>query len=216
MAAIEIKPSATIEQDGKYLKLKLWFCRALYANVHEPRPGTPGDARNPPKPPLFDCEFLLPKDAPGANEIAKTIWESGKETYKGAKWKLAVISNADKEIADAREQGSEISEALAMKAGHWVIKANSAVDKPPKTRGIIYSGCYAHAIIAVSTYPAINGGLPGVKGYLNGVAFAADGERLGGARVDLDQEFGPAPEQAQNDDFGPEPARHSSNDDLPF
>jgi hypothetical protein len=101
-------------------------------------------------------------------------------------------------------------------------------------KGVIYSGCYAGAVIMLAKYDTNDSttGQPvrGIKGYLNGVQFHGDGERIGGGACDVEDELGmPTPQQAppalpgDDDDFAAGaytgssmPKRHTSDDDLPF
>ena len=63
--------------------------------------------------------------------------------------------------------------------------------------GVIYSGCYVNAVLGISgyTYGKVK---KGVKAYLNGVQFVADGERFG---ADAMSDFDELDEDGDDDDF---------------
>jgi hypothetical protein len=186
-----IAPRATIEEDRGYLKLKIWACRTMYANVNSPREKN-GVLKG------FDCTFLLPKTAEGAEGSIKTIREYGAKKFGPRGWKCPLIKDGDKVYAEELETAggdvSKVSGTTLLKQGHWVIEANSSLARPPVAKGVIYSGCYAGAVIGVAPYDFTDQQsqekVKGVKGYLNGVQFHGDGERLGGGAVNVEDELG--------------------------
>lgn len=212
-----------VKGENGRVTLKIWGARAFYANVNKPRPATANSRGG------YDCEFLVPKDAPGALEAVKEIMALGTSAFPGSKWKCAIVSNPDKEIAAMEEMGQVPTPSLKQKAGNWVFKANAGIDHPPSVAGTIYSGCYAGAVIGVAKYDVtdkITGAKAiGIKGFLNGAQFHGDGERLGGGTLNVMDELGvPTPHQAlpSEDDFtaglpGYEgQSATAPSDDLPF
>ena len=216
------KTTAKVEQTKRGLTLKLWGCRTMYANVNRPRKAADG------KPPKYDCEFLLPKTAEGADEVVKAIRELGAKTFSGAAWKCAAVRDGDKEIQEKRDMGSEIDDTMKLRAGCWIIRANAGIEYPPQVLGNIYSGCYAGAVIGLSKYEAPDKSSRGIKGYLNGVQFHGDGEAFGGGATDVAAMLGMATPESNNlpslpeNDFtaglpGFGSAKPSADDsDLPF
>ncbi len=201
-----IPAQATIEEEGQYFKLKLWGCRTLYANVNRPR------EKNG-EPVGYDCEWLLPKEAPGATAVSDTIRKAGIAKFGTKGWKSAVIKDGDRMLADEEAVAGvgNASDSAKMRAGHWVISANSGIAKPPAVKGIIYSGCYSGAVIMVQAYDFFSKQdqrqVKGVKGYLNAAQFHGHGQPLGVTAIDVEDELGvPTPPQdsvtQQPEDFG--------------
>lgn len=214
--------TAKVEPARRGFTLKLWGCRTMFANVNKPRPAKDG------KPATYDCEFLLPKTAAGAAEAIKAIRDFGAQTYNKTAWKAVVVRDGDKEIQDILDMGGEVDEVRGLKRGHWVIRANAKADYPPSVSGVIYSGCYAGAVIGLAPYEAPDKSSRGIKGYLNGVQFQGDGEALSGSgATNVESELGvptPAssnlPELPGEDDFTAGlpgfGANHDRDDSLPF
>lgn len=219
-------PEAKIVEEGGRVKIILWGCRTQYANVMQPRAATAAAPGKSAKPAQYDCEFLLPKSAIGAEAAVAKIRELGAKRFPGKKWHSALVQDGDRVIADLEASGVDVSGNKGLRRGHWIFKANSGVDKKPNVGGNIYSGCYAGASINVAPYE--NESI-GIKGYLNAVQFQGDGEALSGGSVNLNDEFGMATPQSSvvpdaGDDFIAEMAQYAApnkpvdtaNDDLPF
>lgn len=221
-----------IVTDARGTSLKIFGARTMYANVNKPRPSTSEKEGG------YDCEFAIPKEAPGVKEAVAFICAQAKLHFPGATPKLAIMQLPDIEIRNLTEQGLDVPEHLKSKAGMVVFKGNSSSKVPPSVSGNIYSGCYAGAMIGVAKYDAKDKKSGqrffGIKGYLNIVQFQGDGEPFSGRVVNVEDVFGVAtpestqvvesdPQAEQHDDFtagmpgyGAAPSKPQGEDDLPF
>ena len=196
------KPTARVEEARRGLILKVWGCRTMYANVNKPRVPKDGKAGG------YDCEFMLPKDADGAMESIKAIREFGIKTFGKTAWKAAILRDGDKEIQDRLDNGLEVDDIFRLRAGHFIIRANTGLNNPPQVAGNIYSGCYAGAVIGVATFEAPDKSSRGIKGFLNGCQFQGDGEAFSGNVTSIEEMMGMPtplsnvlPEMPAGDDF---------------
>lgn len=187
-----LKPKIELRKEGNDYVLVVHNCRTMYANVSQPRTNDSGEATE------YSCDFLVPKDAEGMEAVKAEIRTLGTQKFGGPGWKCPVLKDGDRTYNDFVEQGGDKDDKmkLAIK-GHYVISANTKMrDRStgaliaPITKGIIYSGCFASAKANIKPYDFTDkqtgSRAYGIKGYLNGVVFKADGEPLGRQAVSLD------------------------------
>lgn len=174
-------------------KVMLRNVRLSYEHIFTP---TKFDDNSEPK---YSATFIVPKDHPDAAIVKRAMLEAGKEEFPdafgGAAWPKGYscsLKDADK---DTDSMGVVLAEKNEAYKGSYILEANSTRrpvalnrDKSSLTEddGVIYSGCYVNASIAMAgyTYGKIK---KGVKSYLNGVQFVKDGERFGSdAAADFD------------------------------
>ena len=202
------KPTALVEEARRGLNLKVWGCRTMYANVNKPRAPKDGKQGG------YDCEFLLPKDADGAMEAIKAIRDFGVRTYGKNAWQLSIVRDGDREIQMKLDAGRQfdpafdLDDTFKLRAGHFVIRANTGLNNPPSVAGTIYSGCYAGASIGVATFEAPDKSNRGIKGFLNYCQFQGDGEAFSTASASVEDVMGMPtplssnlPEMPAGDDF---------------
>ena len=157
----------------------------------------------------YSATFIIPKDHQDVATLKRAFFEAGQESFpsdfKGTGWPKGYtcgLKDADK---DTDSNGEILAEKNPAYKGCYIIEANS-VHRPlainrnkaavTEEDGIIYSGCYVNASLGIAgyTYGKVK---KGVKAYLNGVQFVADGERFGSdAMSDFDELDG-----ADGDDF---------------
>lgn len=139
----------------------------------------------------FSATFIIPKDHQDLPALRKALFEAGTEKYPnaftGKTWPTGytcALKDGDK---DTDQEGVLLCEKNPEYAGAFVLKADSTrrpviIDRKKaavtEEDGIIYSGCYINASIAAAGYE-FGKVKKGVKCYLNGVQFVADGERFG-------------------------------------
>lgn len=148
----------------------------------------------------YSATFIIPKDHQDVATLKRTLVEAGKETFpsdfNGNGWPKGYtcgLKDADK---DTDSNGEILAEKNPAYKGCYIIEANS-VRRPltinrnkaavTEEDGIIYSGCYVNASLGIAgyTYGKVK---KGVKAYLNGVQFVADGDRFGSdAMSDFDE-----------------------------
>lgn len=187
-----LKPKIEIVTEEKDTVLRVHNCRTMYAHVSAPREDEHG------QPFEYSCDLLVPKDAEGIEQVKVEIRNMGSKKF-GTGWKCPVLKDGDRAYADFVDQGGDKDDKMkCLLRGHYIISANTKMKDrntgrliPPVTKGSpIYSGCYASAKIKVSPYDFSeqNTGnrVFGIKGYLNGMVFKADGEPLGRPPVSLD------------------------------
>lgn len=152
--------------------------------------------------PKYSATFIIPKDHADLPALRRALFEAGAEKFPAAfnakAWPAGytcALKDGDKDTNDA---GEVLSEKNPEYAGAFVFKASAAASRRPLTigrkkeaiteaDGIIYSGCYVNASIAVAGYE-FGKIKKGVTAYLNGVQFVADGERFGSdALSDFDE-----------------------------
>lgn len=139
----------------------------------------------------YNATFIIPKDHADAAALRKALFEAGQEKYpqafKGNAWPngyTCALKDGDK---DTDQEGIILSEKNPEYAGCYVLRADSirrpvVIDRKKaaltEDDGVIYSGCYVNVSLGVATYE-FGKVKKGVKCYLNGVQFFADGERFG-------------------------------------
>lgn len=159
--------------------------------------------------PKYSATFIIPKDHPDLPTIKRAMFMAGEEEFpadfKPGTWPKGYtcgLKDADKETDN---NGDLLCEKQPAYKGCYVIEANS-VNRPlainrnksavTEADGIIYSGCYVNASIGIAGY-TFGKVKKGVKAYLNGVQFCADGDRFGSdALSDFD-----ALDEVDEDDF---------------
>lgn len=176
-------------------KLVIRNVRLSYEHIFTP---TKFDDNAPAK---YSATFILPKDHQDLKAIKTALFGAGQESFpsdfiSGASWPKGYtcgLKDADK---DTDANGEILAEKNPAYKGCYIIEANST-NRPltvnrnkaavTEQDGIIYSGCYVNASLGISgyTYGKVK---KGVKAYLNGVQFVADGERFGSdAMSDFDE-----------------------------
>lgn len=152
--------------------------------------------------PKYSATFIIPKDHQDLPALRRALVEAGAEkfptAFNGKAWPTGytcALKDGDK---DVNGNGEILSENNPEYAGCYVFKASAAATRRPLTigrkkeaiteaDGIIYSGCYVNASVAVAGYE-FGKIKKGVTAYLNGVQFVADGERFGSdAMSDFDE-----------------------------
>lgn len=158
----------------------------------------------------YSATLIIPKDHQDVGTIKRALYEAGQESFPSdfvgktgwPKGYTCGLKDADK---DTDSTGELLAEKNPAYKNSYIIEANS-VNRPlvinrnkaaiTEQDGIIYSGCYVNVSLGISgyTYGKVK---KGVKAYLNGVQFVADGERFGSdAMSDFDELDG-----ADDDDF---------------
>lgn len=187
------------------IKIKLRNVRLSYEHIF-----TPTKFDDNQETAKYSATFIIPKDHADVPAIKKALMEAGKETFPadfqtGAwpKGYTCGLKDADK---DTDSNGEVLAEKNEAYKGCYIIEANSvrrplAIDRKKaavtEEDGVIYSGCYVNAVLGISgyTYGKVK---KGVKAYLNGVQFVADGERFG---ADAMSDFDELDEDGDDDDF---------------
>lgn len=166
-------------------KLVLRNVRMSYEHVFTP---TKFDDNSDPK---FGTTAIIPKNHPDLKAARTAFLEAGKETFpdafSGAGWPRGYscgLKDADTEVD---QNGTLLAEKNPAYAGCYILEANSSKrplvmnrNKSALTEedGVIYSGCYVNLSLNIAGY-TFGKVKKGVKAYLNGVQFVADGERFG-------------------------------------
>ena len=139
----------------------------------------------------YSATLIIPKDHPDLATLKRTLLEVGAEEYPKAfavkGWPVGftcALKDADKET---NMSGKVLSEANPEYKGCYILNADSTrrplvvgrkKEAITEKDGIIYSGCYINVSLGIATYE-FGKVKKGVKAYLNGVQFVADGERFG-------------------------------------
>lgn len=171
-------------------KIMLRNVRLSYEHIFNP---SAFDDKSDPK---YSAVFIVDKNHPDLPALKKALLEAGAEKYPaaftGTSWPkgyTCALKDADK---DTNELGEVLAENNPEYAGCYIIRADSTrrpltIDRKKaavtEADGVIYSGCYVNASIAAGAYE-FGKVKKGVKCYLNGVQFVADGERFGGDASD--------------------------------
>jgi hypothetical protein len=144
------------------------------------------------QPAKFSATFIIPKDHPDLPMVKKAMLEAGEETFgtafnaKGG-WPRGFTCSLKDADVEVNGLGEVLSEKNPAYKGCYILEANSTrrpvvVDRKKaavtEEDGIVYSGCYVNASLAADGY-TFEKVKRGVKCYLNGVQFVADGERFG-------------------------------------
>lgn len=223
-----LKPKIELKKEGNNIILAVHNCRAMYANVNQPRTNDAGQATE------YSCDFLVPKDAEGMTAVKDEIRTLGLQKFGGPGWKCPALKDGDKVYNEFVEQGGDKDDKMkSALRGHFVVSMNTKMrDKTtgvlvaPITVGTIYGGCYASAKGNLKPYDFVDKETKarayGVKCYLSGVMFKADGEPLGRQAISLDDLGEPGVSTAAPaadygyEDPGPAAAGKGDDSDLPF
>ena len=148
----------------------------------------------------YSATFIIPKDHADLPSLKRALFEAGQEEFpadfKPGSWPKGYTCGLKDADAETDSNGDVLAEKNPAYKGCYIIEANS-VNRPltinrnksavTEADGIIYSGCYVNASLGIAgyTYGKVK---KGVKAYLNGVQFVADGERFGSdALSDFDE-----------------------------
>lgn len=140
----------------------------------------------------YSATLIIPKDHPDVKALKTALFEAGQEKYPAAfvsgkgwpKGYTCALKDAD---SDLNAEGETLAEKNPEYKGCYILKADSTrrpvvVDRGKaaltEADGVIYSGCYINVSTAAAAYE-FGKVKKGVKCYLNGVQFVADGERFG-------------------------------------
>lgn len=176
------------------VKIKLRNVRLSYEHIFQP--SSFDDSQEP----KYNATFIIPKDHPDVPAIKRALFEAGAEKFpadfRPGSWPkgyTCVLKDADK---DTDQEGTLLAEKNPEYAGCYVIKADTTrrpliIDRKKgavtEEDGIIYAGCYVNVSLGIAGYE-FGKVKKGVKAYLNGVQFVADGERFGSdALSDFDE-----------------------------
>ena len=166
-------------------KVMLRNVRLSYEHIFTP---TAFDDKSEPK---YSATFIIPKDHTDLPAVKRAMLEAGQETFAGdfvgTSWPKGFTCSLKDADTAVDANGDILAEKNPAYKGCFVLEANSTrrpivVDRRKaavtEADGIIYSGCYVNASLAAAgyTYGKVK---KGVKCYLNGVQFVADGERFG-------------------------------------
>ena len=150
--------------------------------------------------PKYSATLIIPKDHNDLPALRRALFEAGQEkfpqAFAGTTWPTGytcALKDGDK---DVNQDGTLLSEKNPEYAGCFILKADST-NRPlvfgrrkealTEQDGVIYSGCYINVSAAAAGYE-FGKVKKGVKCYLNGVQFVADGERFGSdASSDFDE-----------------------------
>lgn len=140
----------------------------------------------------YSAVFIIPKDHNDLPAVKRAMFEAGQEAFsadfvKPGEWPRGFTCGLKDADVDTNSLGDVLAEINPEYKGCYIISANSArrpnvVNRKnhPLTEedGVIYSGCYVNASLNAAgyTYGKIK---KGVKCYLNGVQFVADGAKFG-------------------------------------
>lgn len=159
--------------------------------------------------PKYNATLIIPKDHTDVAALRRALYEAGQEkfptAFTGKGWPTGytcALKDGDK---DTDQEGVLLNEKNPEYAGCYVLRADSVrrpviIDRKKaaltEDDGVIYSGCYINVSLGVAGYE-FGKVKKGIKCYLNGVQFNADGERFGAdALNDFDELDG-----GDNDDF---------------
>jgi len=139
----------------------------------------------------YSAVLIIPKDHSELAALKQAFVEAGAEKFptlfNGNAWPKGVTCALKDGDKDTNQNGEVLSEKNPEYANSYILTANSSrrplvVDRNKSALteqdGKIYSGCYINVLLGIGGYEF--GKLKkGVKAYLNGVQFFADGERFG-------------------------------------
>lgn len=176
------------------IKIKLRNVRLSYEHIFTP------SAFDDSQDPKYSATLIIPKDHPDSPAIRRALFDVGAEkwptAFNGKGWPAGytcALKDGDK---DKNQDGVLLSEKNPEYAGAYALKADSTrrplvigrrKEALTEADGVIYSGCYVNVSLGVAPYE-FGKVKKGVKCYLNGVQFVADGERFGSdAMSDFDE-----------------------------
>ena len=161
--------------------------RLSYPHLFQARAVQAGDD------PKFGAAFLIPKNNPAVPAIFAAI-----EAEKGAKWGSSIPPTVKSTLYDGDTDPKYNIDAV--NHGHYILNASSGQDQPPVlvdtsrqkviNPATFYAGCYVNTDIGFYAYD--KGVSKGIAAGLNGVQFAADGERIDGRPTAEDMFGAPA------------------------
>ena len=158
----------------------------------------------------YSATFIIPKDHADVAALKKALVEAGEEKFpanfnrKG--WPKGFTCALKDGDTDTNQAGELLKDKNPEYAGCYVLRADSTsrpvtIDRRKaavtEADGVIYSGCYVNASLAAAGYE-FGKVKKGVKCYLNGVQFVADGERFG---TDAMDDFDSLDGEEDEDDF---------------
>lgn len=145
----------------------------------------------------YSAVFIIPKDHNDLPAVKRAMFEAGQEAFsadfvKPGEWPRGFTCGLKDADVDTDSLGDVLAEKNPAYKGCYIISANSTRRPNVRNRknlplteedGVIYSGCYVNARLKAAgyTYGKMK---KGVKCYLNGVQFVADGERFGADAAD--------------------------------
>lgn len=158
----------------------------------------------------YSGTFIITKDHPDVPALRKALLAAGQEkfpaAFTSAAWPKGYTCALKDGDTDTNASGELLSDANPEYKGCYVLRADSTrrplvIDRQKaavtEDDGVIYSGCYVNASLAAAGYEFAKV-KKGVKCYLNGVQFVADGERFG---VDAMNDFDALDEADDHEDF---------------
>ena len=166
-------------------KVMLRNVRLSYEHIFKP------SAFDDTQPPKYSATLIIPKDHPDLPAVKKAYFDAGQEAFPseftGAGWPRGFTCSLKDADKDVNGSGEILAEKHPAYKGCYILEANSTRRPQVVNRdksaiieedGIIYSGCYVNASLATAGY-TFGKVKKGVKCYLNGIQFVADGERFG-------------------------------------
>lgn len=165
-------------------KIQIKNVRLSYANVFTARAMQEGQE------PKYSTQIIMDKNHPQLEEVKKAIFAVAKEKFPklviGSKFPARLKSplrDGDEEYDDDENYSNKIFFNASNKRRPTVVdRDRSAIADDDN---IIYSGCYANAI--VEFYGFDTAGNKGVAVSLGGIQFVRDGEALGGKGVTAEE-----------------------------
>lgn len=167
--------------------------RFSFCNVFKPRTNEDGSEGK------YSVQILVPKTDKRAVEMIESSVEAAKQIGKDRCWggKIPPASKLKLPLRD----GDEEMEDDDIYAGMYFFNASSPNDHQPGAAVLdggnvsqaldeddFYSGCYGAAV--VNFYPYSVSGNVGVAAGLNNVIKTRDGDRLGGSKRSVEDDFG--------------------------
>lgn len=166
--------------------------RLSYANLFKPRAFAEGGEEK------YSVVLLIPKTDKAQvqkikDEIDKTIRQGLKDKWDNSMpkrfWNPLQDGDEEKSLEHPEYKGMYFLNAKSDSAPVIVDRDRNEILDATE----VYSGCYARA--SITFYPfggknAKTGGNSGIGVGLNGIQKLADGEALGGGRINPDEEFG--------------------------
>ena len=148
----------------------------------------------------YSATLIIPKDHADLPALRRALFEAGVEkfpsAFTGKAWPNGYTNALKDGDKDSDQEGTLLSDKNPEYAGAYVIKADSTrrplvigrkKEAITEEDGSIYSGCFVNVSLGIAGYE-FGKVKKGVKAYLNGVQFVADGERFGSdALSDFDE-----------------------------
>lgn len=158
----------------------------------------------------YSATFIIPKDHADVAALKTALVDAFEEKFPSSRtgkgWPKGFTCALKDGDTDTNQDGELLKDKNPEYAGCYVLRADSTrrpvtIDRRKaavtEADGVIYSGCYVNASLAAAGYE-FGKVKKGVKCYLNGVQFVADGERFGAdAMADFDSLDG----EDDEDDF---------------